>query len=148
MIEKLDHKNEAVARLLHALFQASYRIEAKLLKATVFPPLNRTLDEYVHSDTEFFGVSRADKLVAAVEVRKLDKLIHIQSLVVQPEYFRQGLGRQLMRFVLDNFETEAFIVETGVDNKPATNLYLQIGFEEQEQWDTEVGIRKVRFKKS
>lgn len=40
-----------------------------------------------------------------------------------------------------------FTVETGIDNQPAIKLYESFGFQELEQWDTNHGIRKVRFEK-
>ena len=52
-----------------------------------------------------------------------------------------------MKFVLDTYKSMIFTVETGVDNHPAIKLYISLGFEEQSQWDTNHGVRKVRFKK-
>ena len=39
------------------------------------------------------------------------------------------------------------MVETGFDNEPASLLYKSLGFKEVKQWDTEIGIRKIRFEK-
>ena len=39
-----------------------------------------------------------------------------------------------------------FTVETGIDNRPAIKLYTSLGFEEQRQWDTDHGVRKVQLK--
>ena len=50
-------------------------------------------------------------------------------------------------FVLDTYASAVFTVETGIDNHPAINLYVSLGFVEQDQWDTNHGVRKVRFKK-
>jgi ribosomal protein S18 acetylase RimI-like enzyme len=36
-------------------------------------------------------------------------------------------------------------VETGLDNKPAIALYESFGFKEVKQYDTDHGIRKIRF---
>ena len=52
-----------------------------------------------------------------------------------------------MEFVLNTYKSIIFTVETGVDNHPAIKLYISLGFEEQNQWDTNHGVRKVRFKK-
>jgi ribosomal protein S18 acetylase RimI-like enzyme len=82
-----------------------------------------------------------------VEIDQTADAIHIQSLVVHPRFFRQGIGMQLMEFVLKEFENEMFTVETGVDNGPATALYLKLGFFEVRQWDTDHGVRKIRFEK-
>ncbi|GCC52800.1 N-acetyltransferase [Chryseotalea sanaruensis] len=145
MITKLNSNNKETAYEIRSLFQASYRIEAALLNVSDFPPLNRELVDFLNSDTEFYGLFRDDKMVAIVEVKSLEGKTDIESLVVHPEYFRQGLGKRLMQFILKTFDSEIFTVETGLKNKPATELYKQLGFYEQQQWDTEFGIRKVKF---
>ena len=50
-----------------------------------------------------------------------------------------------MNFTLTNFEAKLFVVETGLKNEPATTLYKRFGFKEVKQWDTNHGIRKVKF---
>lgn len=59
----------------------------------------------------------------------------------------EGIGRRLMRFVLESFEHGIFTVETGVDNIPAIQLYEKMGFREIKQYDTNFGIRKIRLEK-
>ncbi|MEP1095402.1 MAG: GNAT family N-acetyltransferase [Cyclobacteriaceae bacterium] len=147
LIKKLENKNERTSQQIRALFQASYKIEAELLKATDFPPLNRKLEDFVDCDTEFYGLLKDDEIAAIVEVKADKKVTDIHSLVVHPHYFRQGLGKKLMQFVLDTFDSESYIVETGLENEPAKKLYKQLGFVEQSQWDTAIGIRKIGFKR-
>ena len=55
MIEKLQNTDVDVSEKIRAVFQISYAVEAKLLKAIDFPPLKRSLESYNHSTTEFFG---------------------------------------------------------------------------------------------
>jgi len=147
MIQKLDNKNIEFARKMKAVFHASYTIEAALLQADNFPPLQRQIPAYMDAETEFFGFWENEELAAVVELHLDPKQIHIQSLVVAPNYFRQGIGRKLVQYVLDSFSSELFMVETGSANQPAIALYESFGFEEVLQWDTEHGIRKVRFEK-
>ncbi len=73
--------------------------------------------------------------------------IHIQSLVVHPDFFRQGVASAMLHYVLRNYNSTIFTVETGLDNGPATELYLKFGFREVLQYDTDHGVRKIRFKK-
>ena len=63
MIKKLDHTNLAIATKMHIVFQESYSIEAKLLNAINFPPLQRPLQSYIESTTTFFGYHIKDKIV-------------------------------------------------------------------------------------
>jgi len=146
MIKKLDHTNQAIATKMRIVFQESYAIEAKLLNAINFPPLQRPLQSYIESTTTFFGYHIKDEIVGIIEVSPKEKTTHINSLVVSPHFFRQGIGRDLMDYILQNFSSKVFTVETGLENIPASTLYKNFGFKEIRQWDTDHGVRKVRFK--
>ena len=54
MVLKLDQTRPEIASSIRAVFQVSYAIEAKLLKAKNFPPLNRKLNDFVKSKTTFY----------------------------------------------------------------------------------------------
>ncbi len=147
MIQKIDHTDIVLARKIRSIFQVSYAVEADLLKAIDFPPLNRTLVSFLKSKTEFYGYFQDDELAAVTEIRSQNNNTHIQSLVVDPFYFRQGIGAKLVDFTFTNFSTPSFSVETGSDNLPAIALYIKSGFIETKQWNTDYGIRKIRLEK-
>lgn len=147
MIEKLKNSDLVMAKKIRIVFQASYKIEAKLLNATNFPPLQRTLENYIQSKTAFYGYSKNGELAAVVEINTDHDFILIRSLVVQPDFFRRGIAGKLIEFVFKTFESDLFIVETGLANGPATKLYEKFGFVAVHQWDTDFGIRKVKFEK-
>ena len=73
---------------------------------------------------------------------------HIQSLVVYPKFFRQGIGKSLVQFVFEKYKSKIFSVETGLANQPAINLYSAFGFEEVKKWDTEHNVIKIRLETS
>ncbi|MCP4460495.1 MAG: GNAT family N-acetyltransferase [Cytophagales bacterium] len=132
---------------MRLVFQVSYAVEAELLETTDFPPLKRTISEFVDTSTEFYGCQKEGQIVAIVEILKSEDATHIQSLVVHPKHFRQGLGQQLVQYALDNFDSILFTVETGLANEPAIRLYEHFGFKQIFQWDTDHGIRKVKLEK-
>ena len=148
MIRKLEHQRKAVAEKIREVFQASYAVEAKLLKAIHFPPLHRPLEGFTGSANDFYGYFRDGELAAVVEVVPGNRTTHIQSMVVHPLHFRQGIGSALLHYVLGAYDSPAFTVETGLENGPATGLYLKFGFREVGQYDTDHGVRKVRFEKN
>jgi len=148
MIKKLDHTNLAIATKMRVVFQESYAVEAALLNATNFPPLQRPLESYIKSTTTFFGYHIKDEIVGIVEVSPKEKTTHINSLVVSPHFFRQGIGRELMNYILQKFSSKVVTVETGLENIPASKLYTSFHFKEVRQWDTDHGVRKIRFKLS
>jgi ribosomal protein S18 acetylase RimI-like enzyme len=147
MIIKIDNKRNAIAKEIRNIFQSSYAIEAEMLKAIDFPPLKRTISQFLNSNSEFYAYYLNQNIAGSIEIKNNQDLTHIQSLVVYPKYFRKGIGRKLVQFVLGTYKSIIFTVETGVDNYPAIKLYISLGFEEQNQWDTNHGIRKVKFKK-
>lgn len=66
---------------------------------------------------------------------------------MHPLFFRRGIAKTLLLFVFNKFNSDLFTVETGINNKPATELYKKLGFVEIKQWNTELGIKKVLFEK-
>ena len=143
MIFNLDNKSVPVAGKLFSIWQESYSIEAELLKVNNFPPLSRTVQDFLDSSTRFYAYEKEAVFNAVIEIRDNDGSLHIQSLVVQPGQFRKGLASKMIAFVLrENMECN-FTVETGSDNLPAINLYLKFGFVETEQYETDHGVRKT-----
>ena len=147
MIKKLNNEGLKIAEQIHSVFQVSYAVEAKLLNAINFPPLNRTINDFVSSKTHFYGYWKNKALAAVVEIKENKHNTLIQSLVVDPLYFRQGIAGQLINFVFQNYDTKMYHVETGLANLPAIKLYERFGFREIKQYDTDIGIRKIRFEK-
>ena len=147
MIIKINNKKHEIANKILDIFQSSYAVEAQILKAVNFPPLQRTVSQFLTSNSEFYAYYLIKDIAGVIEIENDEDSTHIQSLVVYPKYFRNGIGRKLVQFILDNYKAEIFTVETGIDNRPAIKLYKNFGFQEQEQWDTNHGVRKVRFEK-
>ena len=147
MIIKLDNKKIKVSKEIHSIFQASYKIEATLLQATNFPPLERTIFELSVSRNSFYGHYLNKDLSAVIEIDNNSESTHIQSLAVHPRHFRKGIAKQLIQFILDYYRSKIFTVETGLRNKPAIELYTSFNFKESKQFDTNHGVRKIRLNK-
>ncbi len=146
MISILNHKLAIIAKQIFEVFQISYAVEAQLLKATDFPPLKRTANAIQQSTTIFYGYKVNGALAAVMELDISDSGIHICSLVVDPNYFRKGIGRKLVSFAKDMGQGKTITVETGLANNPAITLYKRAGFVETRQYLTDVGIWKIAFK--
>ncbi|MEL4457090.1 GNAT family N-acetyltransferase [Lutimonas vermicola] len=145
MIEKIDHSSLKTSKLIYNIFQKSYAVEALLLNHDDFPPLKRTASEIQQSKTTFYGYRHEEELCAIMELEINENHIHIRSLTVAPEFFRKGIGYRLLCFVRDTFKVDLLSVETGHDNFPAVNFYLNFGFKKNKVWMTEVGIEKISF---
>jgi ribosomal protein S18 acetylase RimI-like enzyme len=143
MIIKLDNSNEDVGNQIFKVFQNSYKVEAQLINAYNFPPLSRSSKDIKNSETLFYGFYENGCLAGVIEIVAKGKQLAIDSLTVDPKYFRKGIAGQLISYILDLFEFTEAIVETAVANDPAINLYKKYGFVEFKQWTPAHGIRKV-----
>ena len=143
MIKKLNNSNEDVANKIFTLFQNSYKIEAELIGAVVFPPLLRSAKDIENSTTLFYGFSENDCLAATIEIVIEDKHLDINSLTVNPNYFKKGIASKLISYVLGITDFSKAIVETAVVNIPAINLYKKHGFVEFKKWTPSHGIEKI-----
>ncbi|PKH87922.1 GNAT family N-acetyltransferase [Colwellia sp. Bg11-28] len=143
MINKLDNLNEEVANQIFTVFQNSYKIEAQLIGTLNFPPLLRSAKDIENSKTLFYGFSENECLAAVIEIVIENKQLDINSLTVDPNYFRKGIANKLITYVLDKFYFSEAIVETAVVNTPAINLYKKHGFVEFKRWIPSHGIEKL-----
>lgn len=146
-IQRLNHNEFKTSSQLWKLFQRSYSIESKLVGASDFPPLKRKQEEIQFSNTEFYGIWKGESLAAAVEFLIIDELLDICSVVVDPDFFRQGLADLLLKFLEDDFNTKSCVVETAAKNAPAIKLYEKNGFVLTHQWMTDFNIEKVKLVK-
>ena len=142
----LQHTDHAVALQIQKVFFRAYKVEAKLIGVTHFPPLERKVVDIIASDTIFYGYQFDDKLLAVIEVNYQPPQLDINSLVVHPDYFRQGLAGELLGFVLNYYHWETAVVETALANFPAIALYEQHGFTETRHFQIPMGITKVSLK--
>ena len=145
MIIQIDNQDIYNAKEIHYVFQASYKVEANLINAIDFPPLKRSVKDFLGCNNLFYGYYFEDELVGVIEIKNTGISSHIQSLVVRPDQFRKSIASKLLSFTLQNSNYKIFTVETAVDNFPAINLYQKFLFKEVKKWNTNHGIRKVKF---
>ncbi len=143
MIKEIDNSNEAVANQIFTVFQNSYKVEAQLIGTLDFPPLLRSAKDIENSKTQFYGFIENKCLAGVIEVSFKGKYLDIDSLTVDPSYFRKGIASKLISYVLEVFDFSEAIVETAVVNLPAINLYEKHGFVEFKRWTPSHGIEKL-----
>jgi hypothetical protein len=91
MIIKINNKKNKIAEEIRAIFQASYAVEAKMLKANDFPPLKRTVSQFMKSDSEFYPFYLIENIAGVIEIDNNEDLTHIQSLVFIQNILETGL---------------------------------------------------------
>ena len=147
MIKKLNNSNAQTAKQICTTFQRSYKVEAQLIGVVDFPPLLRSAKDIEHSDTSFYGFIVNTCLAAVIEVTIKDMRLEIDSLTVDPDYFKQGIASKLISYVLEIGNFPEAMVETAVANTPAINLYSKHGFIEFKRWTPSHGIQKLAMKR-
>ena len=147
-VRPLDVRDPGVAAELLPLQRRSYRVEAKLIGSDAIPPLHESLAELMACGERFLGAFDGDRLVGAVGYRVDDDVLDIHRLVVDPDEFRRGIGRALVRAVQElESGRSRVIVQTGAANGPASALYLQEGFTALDVFEPLPGLAIARFEK-
>lgn len=148
MITKLDNANQEIAEQIFTVFQRSYQIEAQLIGTLAFPPLLRSVSNIESSITQFYGYFEHECIAAIIEVAIDGQQMEINSLTVDPKYFRRGIASKLLGFILETIEFSEATVETAVVNLPAIDLYKKRGFVEFKRWTPSHGIEKIAMSRS
>ena len=86
MIQRIEHRIKDEAKKIRRIFQISYKIEAQLLCAIKFPPLERPVSAFENCANNFFGYYEDGNLVAVIEMKSEENSMHIQSLVVHEQF--------------------------------------------------------------
>lgn len=107
---------------LYHLRQLAYRVEAQRLGVKTLPPLQRSIADLVAEPDSHLGIFHVHQLIGAISFTE-----HlINSLVVHPDFFRQGIASRLLTDVLTS--NDQWCVTTGANNLPAIGLYEKYGF--------------------
>ena len=71
--------------------------------------------------------------IGVIEDNNLDKVGHINTILIHPNYRQKGLGKQIINFCVNAFSEKSLIVNyvmTTVDaaNEPSLSMFLKINF--------------------
>lgn len=147
MIKLLDAKNRQTAKRILDISLQSYEVEANVIGAKNFPPLNEKLSDILTSTNLFYGFFSQGSIVAIIEFEDEGTHWLIARLVVSPNHFRKGIGSKLINFAKEEFRN--CIVSTADNNIPAVALYEKHGFVKlKESTKVKMGIKLVRLKQT
>lgn len=150
-IRTINLADPDVAELVWRLQHAAYRIEAELIGFDRIPPLLDTVESLQSCRETFVGCfdeDDDDELAGAIAYTRESPEVTICRLMVHPDRFRQGIGRQLLQHV-QHLESDAakYTVSTSARNAPAIRLYEQEGFGIVKEIEPEPGVHLVVFEK-
>lgn len=89
----------------------------------------------------YLSAREGDALVGYVGLARAGREAEIHTLAVDPAYQRRGIGRALLRAVLDHAVGATVFLEVRTDNKSAIQLYRSEGFDV-------IGIRRRYYRSS
>lgn len=112
------------------LQQSAYAVEAGLIGCDDFLPLRESVDDLLAAQ-ESFLLAYCDKDSAgALSYTTNEMGCLICQLVVSPEYFRRGIGRQMLHNLMVKTDPALpWRVVTAQANFPAIALYRGFGFQ-------------------
>ena len=148
IFKPLNNHNKNIAQKLYKIWQESYIIEKEIIGAKIFPPLDRTISDFIKSKNNFYSYIEKNNLLGVIEIDCKADSIHIQSLVVSPNHFRKGIASKLIDKVFTLHKSLLYTVETGNDNDPAKKLYESKGARKVKVCMTEFGVKKIKFEKN
>jgi len=149
LISKIDNRSRPGANIIHGVLHDAYIKEAALIEVDDFPPLQRTVDEVMASDNQFYAYRHNETVCGIIELEPLlDRAVDgtlIASLGVLPHAFRNGIGRALVKHAL-HASSGKVVVSTSDRNKPAIRLYESQGFSVLRRYTATDGTTLVELK--
>lgn len=146
MIAELDHKALAAAQQILDVQLPSYRVEANIIGFDDIPPLRDTVEAIQSSEESFIGYILGRELAGFIAYERADDGVDICRMVVHPNFFRRGIAKQLLSYLLNGVAAHKKVtVSTGDKNEPAKSLYRGFGFTEVNQIEVAPGVRLACF---
>jgi ribosomal protein S18 acetylase RimI-like enzyme len=148
-IQRLDLLDTQIATQVLAVQRAGYQVEADLIGFAAIPPLMESLAALQASTEQFYGYFVEGSLAGLIAYEFTADRLDITRLVVHPDFFRRGIARQLVAYVLVLTHSPAIVtVSTGALNQPARLFYEQQGFEFVEEVTLPEGVTIARYQYS
>lgn len=146
MIGIEHHQERRVAEQLLSVQLPAYRIEAELIGFWDIPPLRDTTETMMESGETFVGYRIEGELAGFISYEDEGDALDICRMVVHPNYFRRGIAKSLVEYVLEGAGKHKRVkVSTGAGNKPAIALYRSFGFADAGEIEIAPGVRLALF---
>ncbi len=120
-------------------------LEAQLFDGDDPWPERAFLAELAAGHNHYVAARADDKLVGYAGISRLGRVppyeYEIHTIAVDPAYQGRGIGRQMLRRLVDHADGGVIYLEVRTDNVPAIALYESEGFQR-------VGVRKRYYRVS
>ena len=95
-----------------------------------FANLYNLNDELKRDYSIVLGYEKEGKIVAFLHINLIQDEIDIINIVVAKEYRKQKIATKLLTYIINNYPNKKIILEVNEKNSNAYNLYLKMGFKE------------------
>ena len=90
-------------------------------------------------DAPLFAARTPERLAGSVQIKRLDDhRVEVKRLYVRPQYRGDGIGRALVRRLIEEMRTEGFetlLLGVSPYHEGAQSLYLSLGFEWRSKYE-------------
>ena len=87
------------------------------------------IDRYLQQGTMFALTGERDVKAVCVVTDEGDGILELKNIAVRPEFQRQGLGRELIRFLQEKYCDQYRLMQVGTGDSPLTvPFYESCGF--------------------
>jgi len=118
------------AAAILSLQYAAYQSEALLYNDFSIQPLTQTLAQALaeFQDSVVLKAVLDGRIIGSVRARQAGDTVYIGKLMVLPEYQNQGLGKQLLQSIENEFPGHRFELFTGAKSEKNLALYEKCGY--------------------
>ena len=95
-----------------------------------FANLYNLNDELNRDYSIVLGYEKEGKIVAFLHINLIQDEIDVINIVVAKEYRKQKIATKLLTYIINNYPNKKIILEVNEKNTNAYNLYLKMGFKE------------------
>jgi ribosomal protein S18 acetylase RimI-like enzyme len=106
------------------------------------------LSELSNENVTIYLILKDNAVVGDTSYEKMpDGSFHVTGLVIEPQYQKQGIGRQAMKMILDELKDAKRIeLVTHPENAPAIKIYTSFGFKIKERIENYFGDGEPRIR--
>ncbi|USB32597.1 GNAT family N-acetyltransferase [Paenibacillus sp. YPG26] len=143
MISNISLQDLDMVEQVWLLQHLAFRLEASAIGLTQIPHLPETFESLSQSEETFYGeiTDDGDLLGAIAVAEDSPGRLMITRLMVQPDHLRKGIGSRLLRHVLEHHpHIRHFMVNAGIRNHPAMELYQKFGFDPVKSYMADLGV--------
>ncbi len=129
-----------------------YRENAERYHDDHIPPMTQSLSE-LEQDYDHYLILKAlgdeNKIIGSVRAYREHDICHIERLFVRPDYQNQGLGKELMLAMEQQFsDVKAYQLYTGHKDEKNMHLYQNLGYRKIGEEVHSTSLTFVFFEKS